>query len=288
MTYPQWPQQSDLHRRLICNFRFKFCPVPPMEPLSTCTPEVTEARDVESHANRRSAVSRRPAFPARTHPGRTGRSGCVLNPAAGGRQRGMAQVAGASGDGSPHVQIADIEGEHGARKTTLARYLFSRSPLSTTGFQQRDAREWLVTDAGPATMAGLAYLDRFDLLAPPGQGLLMGALKALQDRPPGRAGAACSLGDSAAADGRPGPPDARSGLPVCGNPFRHFSICASAVRISARSPRLCSIASASGINNGMSRWTPRCLPAFCSTTGLAMCASCRACLKLHCWSRPTA
>lgn len=79
----------------------------------------------------------------------------------------MAQVAGASGDGSPHVQIADIEGEHGARKTTLARYVFSRSPLSTTGFQQRDAREWLVTDAGPATVAGLAYLDRFDLLAPP-------------------------------------------------------------------------------------------------------------------------
>ncbi len=87
---------------------------------------------------------------------------------------------------APHVQVAAIEGEHGCGKHTLARYLFSRSPLAGTNFQRRDAREWLVNDADPATLAGFTYLDRVDLLAPPGQGLLLGVLKALQDRPPGR------------------------------------------------------------------------------------------------------
>jgi two-component system response regulator AtoC len=88
---------------------------------------------------------------------------------------------------APHVQVASIEGEHGSGKQTLARYLFNRSPLANSSFQRRDAREWLVADADPATLAGFTYLDRVDLLAPPGQGLLLGVLKALQDRPPGRA-----------------------------------------------------------------------------------------------------
>ena len=92
---------------------------------------------------------------------------------------------------APHLQVAAIEGEPGIGKQTLARYLFSRSPLSnsasTSLFQRRDAREWLVTDADPSTLAGFTYLDRVDLLAPPGQGLLLGFLKALQDRPAGRA-----------------------------------------------------------------------------------------------------
>ena len=88
---------------------------------------------------------------------------------------------------APHVQVAAIEGEHGTGKQTLARYLFSRSPLAVSSFQRRDAREWLVTDADPSTLAGFTYLDRVDLLAPPGQGLLLGVLKAMQDRPPGRA-----------------------------------------------------------------------------------------------------
>jgi DNA-binding NtrC family response regulator len=88
---------------------------------------------------------------------------------------------------APHVQVAAIEGEHGCGKQTLARYLFSRSPLAGTSFQRRDAREWLVTDADPSTLAGFTYLDRVDLLAPPGQGLLLGVLKAMQDRPTGRA-----------------------------------------------------------------------------------------------------
>ena len=88
---------------------------------------------------------------------------------------------------APHLQVAAIEGEHGTGKHTLARYTFSRSPLSGSLFQRRDAREWLATDADPAGLAGYTYLDRVDLLAPPGQGLLLGVLKALQDRPPGRA-----------------------------------------------------------------------------------------------------
>ena len=88
---------------------------------------------------------------------------------------------------APHVQLAALEGEHGTGKQTLARYLFSRSPLAGTSFQRRDAREWLVTDADPNTLSGFTYLDRVDLLAPPGQGLLLGVLKAMQDRPPGRA-----------------------------------------------------------------------------------------------------
>jgi DNA-binding NtrC family response regulator len=88
---------------------------------------------------------------------------------------------------APHLQVAAIEGEHGSGKHTLARYLFSRSPLAATSFQRRDAREWLATDADPATLAGFTYLDRVDLLAPPGQGLLLSVLRTLQDRPAGRA-----------------------------------------------------------------------------------------------------
>lgn len=88
---------------------------------------------------------------------------------------------------APHLQVAAIEGEPGSGKHTLARYLFSRSPLAATSFQRRDAREWLATDADPTTLAGFIYLDRVDLLAPPGQGLLLGVLKTLQDRPQGRA-----------------------------------------------------------------------------------------------------
>jgi two-component system response regulator AtoC len=88
---------------------------------------------------------------------------------------------------APYLQVAAIEGEHGSGKNTLARYIFKRSPIAEGGFQRRDAREWLATDADPANLSGFIYLDRVDLLAPPGQGLLLSVLKALQDRPPGRA-----------------------------------------------------------------------------------------------------
>ena len=87
---------------------------------------------------------------------------------------------------APHVQLASIEGEAGVGKQMLARYLLSRSPLSSSVFQRHDAREWLLTETGAGTIGGFTYLDRVDLLAPPGQGLLLGVLKQLQDRVPGR------------------------------------------------------------------------------------------------------
>jgi DNA-binding NtrC family response regulator len=87
---------------------------------------------------------------------------------------------------APHVQVASIEGEQGVGKQVLARYLLSRSPLAGSPFRRRDAREWLLTDFDPSTMAGFTYLDRVDLLAPPGQGLLLNVLKGLQDRPLGK------------------------------------------------------------------------------------------------------
>ena len=86
-----------------------------------------------------------------------------------------------------NLQIAAIEGEHGSGKQTLAHFLHSRSQLARSSFQRCDAREWLVNEAEPAMVAGFLYLDRVDLLASPGQGLLLGVLKALQDRPAGRA-----------------------------------------------------------------------------------------------------
>ena len=88
---------------------------------------------------------------------------------------------------APYLQVASIEGEDGSGKHTLARYLCKRSPLPESSFLSRDAREWLATDADPVTAAGFLYLDRVDLLAPPGQNLLLGVLKGLQDRASNRA-----------------------------------------------------------------------------------------------------
>jgi DNA-binding NtrC family response regulator len=85
----------------------------------------------------------------------------------------------------PHVQVASIEGESGVGKQTLARYLLGCSPLSSSGFQRRDAREWLLAEADPASITGFTYLDRVDLLATPGQSLLLGILKTIQDRSSG-------------------------------------------------------------------------------------------------------
>lgn len=87
---------------------------------------------------------------------------------------------------APHVQVASIEGEHGVGKQALARYLLGRSPLAGSPFQRRDAREWLLGEADPLATAGFTYLDRVDLLAPPGQGLLLNVLKNMQDRPQNR------------------------------------------------------------------------------------------------------
>jgi two-component system response regulator AtoC len=84
---------------------------------------------------------------------------------------------------APHLQVAALEGEHGSGKHTLARFLHSRSPLSGFPLQRRDAREWLATDDDATLINGILYLDRVDLLASLGQGLLARVLRALQDRP---------------------------------------------------------------------------------------------------------
>lgn len=88
---------------------------------------------------------------------------------------------------APHLQVAVIEGEHGSGKHTLARYIFHHSRLAGTKFQRRDAREWLATDADPTGIEGYLYLDRVDLLTPPGQNVLLAVLRALQEREPGSA-----------------------------------------------------------------------------------------------------
>lgn len=103
-----------------------------------------------------------------------------------------APIAGVSADwrkliaqaeiAAPHLQVAAIEGEQGAGKFTLARYLHDHSPLAGAKFQRRDAREWLATDGDAGLLEGYLYLDRVDLLASPGQGLLLAVIKALQDR----------------------------------------------------------------------------------------------------------
>ena len=88
---------------------------------------------------------------------------------------------------APHLHVAALEGEHGSGKHTLARFLHSRSPFSRIPLQRRDAREWLATDCDATMINGILYLDRVDLLASIGQGLLAGVLRALQDRPAGNA-----------------------------------------------------------------------------------------------------
>jgi len=88
---------------------------------------------------------------------------------------------------APHLQIATIEGEPGSGKLTLGHQIFSRSMVAAMSFQRRDAREWLATEADPTTLTGFLYLDRVDLLTEPGQNILLGVLKALQDRSVGRA-----------------------------------------------------------------------------------------------------
>ena len=87
---------------------------------------------------------------------------------------------------APHLQIASVEGEQGSGKQTLARYLLSRSPLARAAFQRHDAREWLISDLDPSRLSGFLYLDRADLLTPPGQALLLNVLKGIESRHPQR------------------------------------------------------------------------------------------------------
>lgn len=91
---------------------------------------------------------------------------------------------------APHLRIATIEGESGSGKYTLAHLLYrrytSRHPeISRWGFSRFDARDWLLSQTDPQSMAGFILLERVDLLAAPGQTLLLSILKDLDFRSAG-------------------------------------------------------------------------------------------------------
>ncbi len=124
---------------------------------------------------------------------------------------------------APHMQVAAIEGESGSGKQTLARYLFSRSPLSGSSFQRRDAREWLATDADPAHARRL-HLSRSRRPARPSR---PGTPARRPQNPPGpsarprrRIGL---LANTAAPDGRPGTSASRPRFPAHRHPTCHPS-----------------------------------------------------------------
>ena len=81
---------------------------------------------------------------------------------------------------APRLQLASIEGEAGTGKQLFAQTLHNRSQFSALPFCRRDAREWLASEVDPTTLTGTLYLDRVDMLAAPGQGLLLNLIKMLQ------------------------------------------------------------------------------------------------------------
>jgi len=86
---------------------------------------------------------------------------------------------------APHLQIATIEGEPGVGKQTIAKLLHGQSAYARSSFQRCDAREWLLAEVDPQFLSGFIYLDRVDLLAGPGQALLLRVLQSLQVHPVG-------------------------------------------------------------------------------------------------------
>jgi DNA-binding NtrC family response regulator len=78
------------------------------------------------------------------------------------------------------LQFAAIEGEAGTGKHLFAQILHQQSGLGNLPFHRRDGREWLATEADSTLPSGTLYLDRVDLLASTGQGLLLNLVKMLQ------------------------------------------------------------------------------------------------------------
>jgi DNA-binding NtrC family response regulator len=63
----------------------------------------------------------------------------------------------------------------------------SRHPeIRQQGFARCDARDWLLSQTDPQSLAGFVFLDRVDLLAAPGQALLLRTLKHVDLRRPGQ------------------------------------------------------------------------------------------------------
>lgn len=86
---------------------------------------------------------------------------------------------------APNFQCAIVEGGSGVGKETLARYIHSRSPLRQERFLRYDAREFLLRETDTESLVGFVYLDRVDLLAAPGQGLLLAFLKSIRAKTSG-------------------------------------------------------------------------------------------------------
>lgn len=92
---------------------------------------------------------------------------------------------------APHLRLATIEGEAGTGKQTVANILYRRSAaahpgLARSGFNRCDARDWLLDATDPKSRSGFNFLDRADLLAAPGQALLLRILKEIETRPVGQ------------------------------------------------------------------------------------------------------
>jgi DNA-binding NtrC family response regulator len=86
---------------------------------------------------------------------------------------------------APRLRLATLEGEAGAGKHLLAQTIHRQSDLARQPFRRCDAREWLANESDISALSGTLYLDRVDLLASGGQGLLLNLIKVLQnDAPP--------------------------------------------------------------------------------------------------------
>jgi DNA-binding NtrC family response regulator len=82
---------------------------------------------------------------------------------------------------APRLHFATLEGEAGTGKHHFAQNMHLQcSSLANLPFRRRDARAWLASDAEIASLSGTLYLDRVDLLAAAGQGLLLNLVKMLQ------------------------------------------------------------------------------------------------------------
>jgi two-component system response regulator AtoC len=85
---------------------------------------------------------------------------------------------------APRLHLATLEGESGTGKHLLAQNIHRQSELAAQPFRRRDAREWLANESDSAALSGTLYLDRVDLLASAGQGLLLNLIKMLQSEAP--------------------------------------------------------------------------------------------------------
>ena len=156
---------------------------------------------------------------------------------------------------APYLQLAAIEGEHGAGKQTLARYLYSRSPWPLRLSAPRRPR--MAGHRRRPRHPRRLHLSRSRRPARPSR---PGSSPRRAQSPPGPpAGprrAARLFADLASPDGRPGPLAARPRLPPHRRPLRHSAPAPAPRRHRRPSPRPCSIASARATSSRPFRSAP--------------------------------